>query len=947
MLTRIRTGHSFRTSVGQIDKVLDRVQKAWPNRRHIPITDRASTYGWSEFLDECGKRNLNAVLGVELEVSPDITAKKPVSDLWVFLPNGKEFSNDSQMFKLNKLITLAYKQFRYRPLLTIEQALNNPCIKIMGHRFAWWDDHWEDIRDEYSASQNILAGLSPSVTPYYYDKVDGLIPWVCSGDNFYPNKHDKSLFQSICFREGGAQTYPTHIMSLNEYRYQILTKFAGRMTEDYFNKILTQSENLLKDASSVRPVKAELPEYENELSLIKKCMFAFNELNIPPTDEYIQRLEHELKIIGQKNFDKYFHIVGDLVQWARKRMIVGPGRGSAAGSLVCYLLGITEVDPIKHGLSFERFIDIHREDLPDIDIDFPKDERIHVIRRLQKLFGRNKAVQLGTVHTYQAKQSLKEGCAALGIRQWDLGSIKNSEDLSADLNDSDILAEFPELELLLEMEGHPRNSGKHAAAVVLSNRNILYTTSVNLRDPRSPVAMMSKKPAEKIGLLKIDVLGLKTLDVLKECMRLAGVDFRLLNKFHLQYKPAYDIINQGKFTGIFQFDGDSAQAICRKVEVEKFSDLCVITSLTRPGVDDDPWVKRRLGIDPVSYYGDGKHDDLFEPILGETLGVLVYQEQMMRIMREVGDMKWSSIMKLRKAINDKDTEIFEEYRDEFIDGCVQKNSLQNQLANDIYDDLMQHGNYSFNKSHAVSYSLLSYWCMLLKSKFPLEFTAASLTYIGGASKDIILNKQRTLLKDMIALGAEYVPVDIEHSIDKWVINDNKLIGPLQNIHGISTKSVKTILKCRLLGDPIPDGIMKKLIRGNADLQSLNPIQDTIANLKANIITKRITTQNLNTVYAEEEVCLICCIDKIVSKKDKYGRTRLVLHVHDDDGKIYATVNNFYLDRVNNIIKINGIKDKYTKKQNIYALKGKVYNPDREGEVFNLGVQAVKYLGNVI
>ena len=949
MLTRVRTGYSFREAVGKIPEVLDALNKAWDSP-YAPITDRASNYGWFDWIIESKKRDKLPVLGVELEVTHDLMEKRPVSDLWVFYPK-------FNMREINRLISLAYQQFRYRPLLTMEQALTASCFKIIGHRSNINILH-EHFNMPNISKTGVYIGLSPSVTKYYYRQSQGLqLRYVISGDNLYPTGLDQSLYQIICSkggRGGGLQTYPLYIMSEHEYFDYMMNKHEITNIQIYDYR--DASNYILANASKCTLSRAYLPEYDSFLSLEEKCIRRAKEyynLDIKSNAKYLYRLNHELNVIKGKNFESYFHIVSDITRYARKNMIVGPGRGSASGSLVCYLLGITRVDPLEHNLSFERFIDIHREDLPDIDIDFPPNKRSQIISFVKKKFDKKKAAQVGTVNNYQAAQSIRETCSALNIKPWELGRLRRIEkgkDLIEALKDADdILEEHPEISILSKIAEHPRHMGKHAGAVVLANKEIMNVVPLNLRVMSSPVAMIDKDSAEKLGLLKIDILGLNTLDILKECLDLAGVDFNLLNKVPLNYLPAYKVIRDKRYTGIFQFEGDAVQGVANQVYIDEFNDLCVITSVGRKGPlehgNADIWAKRRNKEEEIEYYHES-----FEDILKETLGVIVYQEQLMKIMRDIGRLPWKDIMILRKAINKKDTEIFEPYREKFIEGC-KETGLDAELANNIYDELALHGEYSFNKSHAVSYSLISYWCMVLKARFPLEFTAATLSYAEGSTKNKKLLKQRSLLREAQDMGVSYKPFDIDISDDKWRIKDNFLIGPLSNIKGIGPKRVKSILHHRKANKVMPPSLIKAITRGTTELDSLYPVKDSLAELcgaegleKFNIETAAYDIQDLENINIapDQEVCLVCFIDTIKIKTDDKGRPRLVLHVHDDTGKLYVTVNSFYYKRVNNTINKYNLKDPGSKKQNLYALKGTMYNVSVDKKL--LGAIGARYIG---
>ena len=361
MLTRIRTGYSFhQVAIGELDEVIKCIDNSGWNVKEYPITDRASCYGWYEWRDKCLEHNKHPIFGVELEVSPDITAKRPASDLWTFYPCFVYAPNTVNTFirDINKLISLAYEQFRYRPLLSIEQALDNDLIKIMGHRCSFLG--------KIKRRPRLFAGLSPSVTPYYFYRINKKkIPWVVSGDNFYPSLKEKGIYEIITGTgkagKSSSQTYPTHILSKEEWITWMMEHHNLDM-EQLKDVIYTTNILLGNAGRSNQLATANLPDYKSSMSLYNKCRSGAMRrgMVLEEHQEYVDRLNHELEVIQDQDFEKYFHIVGDIVRWANKRTFVGPGRGSAAGSLVCYLLGITNVDPVEHGLFFERFIDKYR-----------------------------------------------------------------------------------------------------------------------------------------------------------------------------------------------------------------------------------------------------------------------------------------------------------------------------------------------------------------------------------------------------------------------------------------------------------------------------------------------------------------------------------------------------------------------------------------------------------
>ena len=401
-MIKLRTGYSFRKAIGKFDDYISLLKEA--GETYAPITDRASTYGWMRWIKICKKNELKPVLGIELGVSPDPTAKKPIVDYWTFFPDGEDIS------PLNRLAKQATSQFRYQPLLTYHQAATSDGVTaIIGSRTLL------DKLPDRGPGRQYYAALSPSVSRGYYKEINRKnIPWVASGDNYFPRPEDLGLYQVIAGRGAMTQTWPQWWLSRNDWHDVMSWVPQGRL-----DKAMIRADAILSGATG-KPVPARLPVPINAADdLASLSLTGAIRLGLVPLNKtYRKRLAKELNMIQNKDFGDYFLIVADIVDWAKKRMIVGPARGSAAGSLVCYLMGITDVDPIPHGLIFERFINVNRMDLPDIDIDFSYQQRHLVINYIKDTYGHDHVSQLGTVSAYKPRSALRETSGALRIPIW-------------------------------------------------------------------------------------------------------------------------------------------------------------------------------------------------------------------------------------------------------------------------------------------------------------------------------------------------------------------------------------------------------------------------------------------------------------------------------------------------------------------------------------------------
>jgi len=822
MSARIRTGYSFRHAAGKIEDVLKLLQHFKYSR--APITDTASTYGWVKWSAQARALGMDPVFGVELAVSSDITAKKPIVDYWTFL------SRDS-VVPLHGLIGVATGQFRYEPLLTIDQAVSAASVVnvIMGHRAPV---------GTLQARPGLWFGAGPGVVrPQLALALEQRHPPVAVCNNRFPFERDRALYELVCGRRAMSQSYEQHILS--DYDLERCLRDHD-LDLDLPYEAIDNRNIVLEQAIAVLPHATMLKPDRSQGSLRQICLLGAEKLGLSLNDTYTTRLNRELELIASKGFEDYFYLVADLVSWARERMLVGPARGSSCGSLVCYLLGITTVDPIPYGLLFERFIDVNRPDLPDIDIDFSDQHRELVFDYLRQKYGANKVARLGTVNMYQPRSALKELAIALDIPVWATDALADQAEqtsLKEALEGSMLARSYPELKHnALRMEDHPRHAGQHAAGIVITAGDVADVVAV---DRRTGATMCDYRDAETLNLLKIDALGLTQLSIFEDALELAGLPRDALSKVSFFDQKALHILNARRFAGIFQFNGPALQNLCTKTTINSFDDMVAMTALARPGPLDSGEAQRWVGIRTGKAKPTWPHP-LFEPILKPTLGIVIYQEQVMQICRSVG-MSWEEVSALRRLISKSaGPEAMEKYFESFVRNGITA-GIPEQTLNDVWSVLKASGAYSFNKSHAVAYSVISFWCCWLKAHHPLEFAAATLTHAGD-------DMQLKLLRELAREGTRYLPADAKLSTDKWTvatIDDRKaLIGPLSNIIGIGPQHQRTILSARVRpNERLPANIGKILHRMKTKVDDLWPIQTAISGLmteqlKQDLVSKR-------------------------------------------------------------------------------------------------------------
>jgi DNA polymerase III alpha subunit len=950
-LLKIRTGYSFRAAAGKIDTVLDRLQEI--GSIYAPITDRASTFGFYRWQKAALKRGLTPVFGVELAVSAAMHDKRPSVDHWTFIAQ-------DDIEPLNRLVTLATTQFRYQPLITLEQALEaEGLFKMTGHcpPQALW---------ELEPRDDVAVGLMPS-TAVGVLKMAREKGWqlAASSDNRFARPADIGYYEVIAGRNANTNTFPQHILSPEEWRESLWHHNLDETT-------LTAAEALSQRwlaASAVELRKSSLPKFPVVKTLEQLCEEGAQKLNCDLSrPEYAARLAKELELIHTKEYDDYFYIVADICNWARERMAVGPARGSSCGSLVCYLLGITTVDPIPFGLIFERFVDINRSDMPDIDIDFSDQQRHQVFRYIEQKYGADHVARLGTVTMFQTRSAIGEIGMALNIPKWmcdalaeslpelSSGDSRAGTGIKIGLETSDIgkriMDKFPEAFVMVDAEDHPRHYSQHAAGVVVSADPISRYVAV---DHRSGATMCDKKDAEDgYNLLKIDCLGLTQLSVFEDALELAGLPHDHLETLPLDDPAAFQVLNEARWAGIFQFNGQALQSITKQFTVDKFDDIVSVTALGRPGPlasgGAHEWIKRRNGTNPVTY-----PHPIFEEHLSDTMGIVLYQEQVMEIGRKVGDLSWEQVTLLRKAMSKSlGKEYFDQFGNPWKKGAIAK-GVDPKAADKIWDDLCAYGAWSFNKSHSVAYGLLSYWCCWLKAHYPMEFAAATLSHEDTAMRQI------QLLREMKAEGYDYIPVDAKISDLKWKIgwkDGNKcLVGPLHNVKGIGPKMVSQILSARKRDEPLPDRAAKLLTNPTTDIDSLWPIRDGFQKhmpdpLARNIITPPTPIIEAQPTANEQEFMFFCTPTKINPRDEnevvnvarrgyeiKDGKTQsLNLQITDDTDTIFAKVTRWDWERLGRPIVDRGRPGKA-----LYAIKGTM----RANASFRMiTVKAVRFIGEL-
>jgi len=523
--------------------------------------------------------------------------------------------------------------------------------------------------------------------------------------------------------------------------------------------------------------------------------------------DYSDRLDYELGIIERMKYPGYFLIVSDFIKWAKAHDIpVGPGRGSGAGSLVAYALTITDVDPLRFSLLFERFLNPDRVSMPDFDIDFCQDRREEVIRYVQEKYGRDQVAQIITFGTLQARAVLRDVGRVLQmpygqvdrlckmVPQNPANPVKLADAISAEPRFAEEVEREPAVQTLLDiaqkLEGLYRHASTHAAGIVIGDRPLSELVPM-YRDPRSdmPVTQFNMKKVEDAGLVKFDFLGLKTLTVLDRAVKLVrrrGIDIDL-SKIPLDDKPTYEMLSRGEVVGVFQVESAGMRKALIGMKPDRIEDIIALVALYRPGpMENIPtYNARKHGEEEVASI----HPRI-DHLVKETQGVIVYQEQVMQIAQELAGYTLGQADLLRRAMGKKIRAEMDKQRDVFVSGAVERGVAKPQ-ADFIFDLLAKFADYGFNKSHAAAYAIVSYQTAYMKAHYPVEFLAASMT-LDMSNTD----KLADFRQDAMRLGIEVVPPSVMTSYRDFEVGENRIFYSLAAIKGVGDAAVEHIVEKR-------------------------------------------------------------------------------------------------------------------------------------------------------
>ncbi len=754
-------------------------------------------YSAYKFISLAKKNNIKPILGLEFNIiNNDFTSK--IIALAKNINGYKELLNINNNIKIKNYSYKLEDLSKYNNLIFISRFKDSELL----YNFKKSNDLFLNVYNEYSSFlSNFYVGISKEEYSLEIDSIN--LYNLCKKNNIKVLPLHQSLYldkKDYIVHEALTKIGSKEALKGNYFlptREELDTEFEGLD----FSFELKTLDNMVETFDI--KVKSSLPHFDNNLGISSRdylkslCLKGLaRRLSVSASKDakdYEKRLTKELDIISKMGYDDYFLIVWDYVRFAKKNnVMVGPGRGSACGSLVAYTLGITNVDPLKYDLLFERFLNPSRVTMPDIDMDFPDDKRAFVINYVKEKYGINRVCTISAFDTFQIKSSLRDLGKALNIPSNKLNIIISEASSTKDYNA--LIEKYSDktdicnlLYVAKKIENLPRHISTHAAGIIISSEDL--DTLIPLQNGINSIyqSCFDAHDLADIGLLKMDFLGIKNLQIIDNCCK----EIKTLNNINIQYIPlndeaTYKLLQKGDTMAVFQLESSGMRNVLKKLKPSKFEDIVAVLALYRPGPMDqiDTYIERKNGI-PFEYI----HPDL-EPILKSTYGIIVYQEQIMLIASSFAKMSLAEADLLRRAVSKKDEKIIEAQREPFVSAC-EKNGYSREIGTRLYNDIAKFAEYGFNKSHAVGYALLSYQMAYLKANYFLIFMEELLNTVVGNLSDV-----RKYIEYGTLRGIKIYNPNINISTDRFIKYRDGLILPLESVKGVGTSLTNDILEER-------------------------------------------------------------------------------------------------------------------------------------------------------
>lgn len=917
----------------------------------IALTDHGVMYGAVDFYKECKKNDIKPIIGCEVYVAPRSRFEKEAgrdsgyNHLILLAKNKEGYQN------LSKLVSLSFVEgFYYKPRIDLEilekysegliclsaclagslsQALIQDDMQkaeeiALWHKRVFKDDYYIEIQHNGLRQQIMINQKLIQLAR----KLD--IPLVATNDAHYLKKEDSYFHEVLLCIQTGKRMSDEDRMRFETQEFYI--KSPEEMA-DYFSEFPDAIENTVKIAEKcnydfefgvTKLPNYDVPEeYATHLDYFKDLCYKGikKRYGENPAAEVMSRLEYEISVIDKMGYVDYFLIVWDYINYAKSVGIpVGPGRGSGAGSIAAYAIGITDIDPLKYGLLFERFLNPERVSMPDFDVDFCYERRGEVIEYVERKYGKDHVSQIITFGTMAARMVIRDVGRVLDYPYSETDKLAKMIPMEVHITIPKALEqnrEFKELyesnpsvkqliDIAIKLEGLPRQASTHACGIVITKDPVdtyvpLYVNDGNIS------TQYTMNLLEELGLLKMDFLGLRTLTVISDTEKLVkqnrGIDVKYDKE--MNDPKVYKLWANGESIGIFQFESQGMTNFMKELKPDCLEDIIAGVSLYRPGP-----------MDQIPRYIKGKQNPghnvythpALEPILNVTYGCMVYQEQVMQIVRELAGYSLGRADLVRRAMGKKKLDVMAKEREYFINGqvdengnvlvpgCV-RNGIDKESANKIFDEMAEFAKYAFNKSHAAAYSVVSYRTAYLKTYYPAEFMAATLnSFLGN------LDKVPVYIYECKRLNIEILKPDINKSFTKFTVQDNKIRFGLGSIKNVGVSAIETVIAERIKNgefksftdfcERIQSGTVNKkciecLIKAGCFdsmsqtratlLASFEKIMDTINNQGRNSLANQVTMFDI--VEPEETVKYQYTVLKEIDERELLSQEKEMLGIY--------------------------------------------------------------------
>ena len=838
----VHTGFSLLDGSSKIKELVKKTKELGMDS--IAITDHGVMYGCVEFYKAAKAEGIKPIIGCEVYVASKSRFDKENSPdnfyyhLVLLAENNKGYDN------LIKIVSYGFKDgFYYKPRVDIEllekyhegiialsACLAGPVARtiirqgydkakevalrynnIFGENnfFLELQDHMDGSVDQQTVNQSLMRMHQETG-----------IPLVATNDCHYISPEDAEAHDILLCIQTNTTVDEADRMRYEGGQYYVkspeemysLFPYAHQACENTYK--IAQRCNVEFEFGNYKLPVFDVPDGKTAVGYLSElALNGLKERYGEVTPKLKERLDYELSIIIQMGFVDYFLIVWDFIKYAKDNGIsVGPGRGSAAGSIVAYSLRITDIDPIKYDLIFERFLNPERVSMPDIDIDFCYERRGEVIDYVRRKYGNNQVVQIVTFGTMAARNAIRDVGRALNIPYADVDRVAKMVPQELHITIEKALVKNPEfkeiydtdptvkhlIDMSMKLEGLPRHTSTHAAGVIISDRPVEDYVPLNLNVKDNAITTQyTMTICEELGLLKMDFLGLRTLTVIQNAFKEIARNYGLKFDGHsIDYgdREVYDLISSGKTLGVFQLESPGMTSFMKELRPNNIEDIIAGISLYRPGP-----------MDFIPKYIDGKNNPshikythpLLEPILRNTYGCIVYQEQVMQIVQELAGYSLGRSDMVRRAMSKKKADVMAKERENFINGlgdsvpgCV-KNGIPANIANIIFDEMTDFAKYAFNKSHAACYAVVAYQTAWLKTHYPAEFMAALMTSVQDRPDKIAL-----YIANCKTMNIGILPPDINESLSNFSVSDGNIRFGLSAIKGVGSNNIISIMKNR-------------------------------------------------------------------------------------------------------------------------------------------------------